>query len=376
LVGLPAEGVRWFRGATTRRNVQYQVRRYKTPDETEEDVLAALVEEKKQQYGRQGQIIVYCDTVKKAVQYAERLGALCYHRAVGNQEEKKAIVRQLTEGRQQVFTATNALGLGVDAPTIRVVIHVGMVRRLRDYAQESGRAGRDGGKSEAIILKPVRYQGRGRGRGRGREVKETVEQAEGRGIEREMWEFTETLGCVRAVLDREMDGRVDRQGCEDEEEACYRCVAVAEERQREVRLMEILREQEQAEKEQAEKEQAEQEQAEQEKTEQERAVRKAAEVPVADIELEVYQARTQRRKHGQDERIRQAEEALEVEQFRAMLEQWAIGCTWCRATGEDENDCKRHELEQCEEEDSQEVREAVKRWQQAIRWEKYSCCFD
>ena len=43
-----------------------------------------------------------------------------------------------------MFTATNALGLGIDAPTIRVVMHVGRVRMMRHYAQESGRAGRDG----------------------------------------------------------------------------------------------------------------------------------------------------------------------------------------------------------------------------------------
>lgn len=54
LVGLPAEGVRWFRGATTRKNVRCEVRQFKTPGETAEDVLTALVEEKKAQYGGQG----------------------------------------------------------------------------------------------------------------------------------------------------------------------------------------------------------------------------------------------------------------------------------------------------------------------------------
>ena len=107
-------------------------------------VVAALVEEKKTQYEEeQGRIVVYYDTVKKAEQYARRLEGLCYHRNISSAETKRGIVRQLREGRQQVFTAINALGLGVDAPRIRAVIHVGIVRRLRDYAQESGRAGRD-----------------------------------------------------------------------------------------------------------------------------------------------------------------------------------------------------------------------------------------
>jgi superfamily II DNA helicase RecQ len=224
-----------------RKNVRYQIRGYKAPDRSEEDALADLVEEKKAQYGKEGQIIIYCDTVKKTVQYAKRLGGSCYHRGVGSAEEKKAIVRQLTEGRQQVFVATNALGLGVDAPTIRVVVHVGVVRRLRDYAQESGRAGRDGGASEAIILRAVRHDRRGR------PIEEAAEKAEERGVERAMWEFTGTRGCMRAVLDREMDGRMDRDGCEDGEESCCRCAAAAEERRREARWTETWAQEEQAE---------------------------------------------------------------------------------------------------------------------------------
>ena len=50
------------------------------------------------------------------------------------------------------MVATNALGLGIDVPDIRVVMHVGRVHRLKDYGQESGRAGRDGQRSEAIIV--------------------------------------------------------------------------------------------------------------------------------------------------------------------------------------------------------------------------------
>ena len=105
-----------------------------------------------------GQIIVYCDTVAKTVRLAKLLDCVYYHRQVGSRGEKAELVRQLTEGRQQVFTATNALGLGVDAPTIQVVIHVGTVRKLRDYAQESRQAGQDRQKSKAIIVRGERYR--------------------------------------------------------------------------------------------------------------------------------------------------------------------------------------------------------------------------
>lgn len=129
--------------------------------EKEEEEIQELVEAKKAQYP-DGQIIIYCGTVARTTRLAVVLGCVCFHRQVGNVKEKRHLVRQLTEGRQQVFTATNALALGVDAPKIRVVMHVGTVRKMRDHAQESGRAGRDGEASEAIIMRGMRMDRQGR----------------------------------------------------------------------------------------------------------------------------------------------------------------------------------------------------------------------
>jgi ATP-dependent DNA helicase RecQ len=42
------------------------------------------------------------------------------------------------------MAATNALGLGIDDPNVRLVMHVGMPRQLENFIQESGRRGRDG----------------------------------------------------------------------------------------------------------------------------------------------------------------------------------------------------------------------------------------
>jgi superfamily II DNA helicase RecQ len=81
---------------------------------------------------------------------------------VGNIKAKKEVVRALIKERQQVFTAINALELGVNAPTIQMIIYVGLVRRLRNYAQESGRTGRDGQASETIILRATQHDRRKR----------------------------------------------------------------------------------------------------------------------------------------------------------------------------------------------------------------------
>ncbi|KAK4117935.1 hypothetical protein N657DRAFT_584542, partial [Parathielavia appendiculata] len=78
-------------------NVRYEVQWYDGRAEEEEDVVAALVEER-QEEARGRQIVIYCGTVRQPEQYAKRLGGSCYHRGVGSDEAKRAVVRQLREG--------------------------------------------------------------------------------------------------------------------------------------------------------------------------------------------------------------------------------------------------------------------------------------
>jgi superfamily II DNA helicase RecQ len=140
------------------------------------------------------------------------LGCSVYHRTVGDQKKKKGILRRLTGQTERVFTATNALGIGIDALTIRVVIHVGILKELKQYSQESGRAGRDGQASEAIIMQANTTDRNDRRR---REVGYNTEDV--------MKEFVAGERCRRAVLNEYIDGQFDRQGCEEEEQRCDVC---------------------------------------------------------------------------------------------------------------------------------------------------------
>ena len=78
-----------------------------------------------------------------------------YYRDVGDRAVKDEIRKAWESADGRVVVATNAFGLGIDRPDVRVVIHIGPIYQMRSYSQESGRAGRDGQRSEAIILMPV-----------------------------------------------------------------------------------------------------------------------------------------------------------------------------------------------------------------------------
>ncbi len=81
-----------------------------------------------------------------------RLLAMFHARIDDN--DKKAILKSLvaTEGTCRVVFCTIAFGMGVDVPNVRTIIHYGPSTDVDDYFQESGRAGRDGKPSEAIIF--------------------------------------------------------------------------------------------------------------------------------------------------------------------------------------------------------------------------------
>lgn len=170
--------------------------------------------------GSNDKIIVYCQFVQRANEVARQLGCGVYHSKAGSRAARAEVVRRW-KAEGGIVVATSALGAGIDVPDVRAVVHIGMPRSLRDFVQESGRAGRDGKPSLSRIFVSERNAvdrpeaGAAAGApttGRVAPEKEDIQQFV-RGVE----------PCRRITLDRVMDGRVDREGFEDGEEACDLC---------------------------------------------------------------------------------------------------------------------------------------------------------
>lgn len=107
-----------------------------------------------------GSAIVYVRSRKRTRRVAETLvaegvSATSYH--AGLPFEVKEDRQNLWKtGQVRVMVATNAFGMGIDKPDVRLVIHYDLPPSLEEYYQEAGRVGRDGGKSFAVLLRGSR----------------------------------------------------------------------------------------------------------------------------------------------------------------------------------------------------------------------------
>ena len=75
-----------------------------------------------------------------------------YHGGLSN-KVKEANQHQWINNQKQIMVATNAFGMGIDKPDVKTVIHLNLPESIESYFQEAGRAGRNGDKAFAVILK-------------------------------------------------------------------------------------------------------------------------------------------------------------------------------------------------------------------------------
>lgn len=80
------------------------------------------------------------------------ISATFYHGGLSN-PEKDTHMQLWLNNQKQVMVATNAFGMGIDKPEVKTIIHFNLPESLESYFQEAGRAGRNGDKAFAVILK-------------------------------------------------------------------------------------------------------------------------------------------------------------------------------------------------------------------------------
>jgi len=135
-----------FQKSFSRPNLSYSVL---FEEDKEKKILQLLVSIK-------GQAIIYVRSRKKTQSIAlylqkNKILATFYHAGLDHKQRSEN-QKLWIENKYRVIVATNAFGMGIDKPDVRVVIHFDLPENIESYYQEAGRAGRDEQKSFAILL--------------------------------------------------------------------------------------------------------------------------------------------------------------------------------------------------------------------------------
>lgn len=135
-----------FKKSFERQNLVYLVRQVDSKEAELVKILSKM----------QGSIMIYVRNRKKTKEIATLLqsnGFVADYFHAGLSHKEKQLKQDLWKNNEiPIIVCTNAFGMGIDKPDVRLVIHMDLPNSIEEYFQEAGRAGRDEKKSYALIL--------------------------------------------------------------------------------------------------------------------------------------------------------------------------------------------------------------------------------